>query len=81
MSEPNGTPTTASSAPQPSATPNRKVIAGAASDLVMTGVSALAIHYLGHDLDPATASAISVLVSAVVGFAVAYAVPNAKGTS
>jgi hypothetical protein len=64
--------------PQMNFTPNRKVIAGAASDLVMTAVSGLAIHYLGHDLDPATAGAVSVLVSAVVGFAVAYVVPEKK---
>jgi len=56
--------------------PTRKVISGLLSDLIMTGISHLAIRWWGHDLDPAMASTISMLVGAAVGLGVGYVVPE-----
>ena len=56
--------------------PTRKVISGLVSDLIMTVISHLAIRWWGHDLDPAMASTISMLVGAAVGLAVSYIVPE-----
>ncbi|HEY4037798.1 MAG TPA: hypothetical protein VGM15_03170 [Burkholderiaceae bacterium] len=55
--------------------PSRKVIAAALSDALMTVITLVAQKH-GLSLDPQIDGAIAVLVAALVGFAVAYVVPE-----
>ena len=73
MSDP--TPTAPAAATPFLQTPSRKVIAGLLSDLAMSAI-AWAAQKHGLSLDPQIGASLAVLVSAGVGFGVAYVVPN-----